>query len=120
MLIELGWVVRGKKPSSVHHGVCKKSTLVRKLRIVFDATAEYNGKSLNQFMLTGPKLQKELPEILLKFRQRPIAIGTYIKSMFNRIRLTKEDARYHKFLMTHPIRKNRSTLTERWIEEPEI
>ena len=53
-------------------------------------------------MLTGPKLQKELPEILLKFQQRPIALGADIEAMFSRIRLTKDDARYHIFLMTDP------------------
>ena len=49
--------------------------------------------------MTGPKLQKDLAEILLKFRERPIAIGADIEAMFSRIRLTKDDARYHRFLM---------------------
>ena len=83
-----------------HHGVYKKSAEEKKLRIVFDATDEFGGKSLNNSMLTGPKLQSELPEILLKFRERPIALGADIKAMFSRIRLTKADARYHRFLMT--------------------
>ena len=82
-----------------HHGVYKKSAEKKKLRIVFDATAEYKGKSLNNSMITGPKLQKELAEIFLKFRERPIAIGADIEAMFSRIRLTKDDARYHRFLM---------------------
>ena len=50
-------------------------------------------------MMTGPKLQKELAEILLKFREWPIAIGADIEAMFSRIRLTKDDARHHRFLM---------------------
>ena len=84
------------------HGVYKKSAEEKKLRIVFDATDEFGGKSLNNSMLTGPKLQSELPEILLEFREIPIALGADIEAMFSRIRLTKADARYHRFLMTEP------------------
>ena len=43
-----------------------------KLVIVFGVTAEHNGGSLNGAFLPGPKSQKELPKILLTFRQRPI------------------------------------------------
>ena len=53
-------------------------------------------------MLTGPKLQSELLEILLKFRERPIGLGADIEVMFSRIRLTKADARYRRFFMTQP------------------
>ena len=80
----------------------KKSAEEKKLRIVFDATAEFEEKSFNNSMLTGPKLQSELSEILLKFRERPIALGGDIEAMFSRIRLNKADARYHRSLMTEP------------------
>ena len=80
----------------------KKTAEEKELRIVFDATAEFEEKSLNNSMLTGSKLQSELPEILLKFRERPIGLGADIEAMFSRIRLTKADARYHRFLMTEP------------------
>ena len=85
-----------------HQGVYKKSAKEKTLRIVFDATAEFEEKSLNNSMLTGPKLQSELPEILLKFRERSITLGAQMETMFSRIRLTKADARYHRFLMTEP------------------
>ena len=85
-----------------HHGVYKKSVEEKKFHIVLYTTAEFEGKSLNNSMLTRPKLQSELPEILLKFRERPIALGADIEAMFSRIRLTKIDARYHRFLMTEP------------------
>ena len=85
-----------------HQGVYKKSAKEKTLRIVFDATAEFEEKSLNNSMLKGPKLQSELPEILLKFRERSITLGAQMETMFSRIRLTKADARYHRFLMTEP------------------
>ena len=83
-----------------HHGVYKKSAEKKKIRIVFDASAQFEGKSLNGALLNGPKLQTELPGILLKFRQKPFAIGADIEAMFSRIRLTQADAKYHRFLMT--------------------
>ena len=80
----------------------KKSVEKKKLRIVFDAAAEFKVESLNSSMLTGQKLQKELPEILIKFREKPIARGADIEAMFSRIRLSQDNARYHRYLMPYP------------------
>ncbi len=49
-----------------HHGVYKKSATEKKLRVVFDAAAKYNGKSLNDALLPGPTRQNELPHVLTK------------------------------------------------------
>ena len=68
------------------------------MRIVLDSAAEFQGKSLNKALLTGPALQKKLPSVMLKFRQREVAICADISTMFSRIRLKPEDARHHRFL----------------------
>jgi hypothetical protein len=81
-----------------HHGVYKKSATEKKLRVVFDAAAKYNGKSLNDALLPGPTLQNELPHVLTKFREEDIGFGADIEATFSRIRLQEEDARYHRFL----------------------
>ncbi|XP_028405773.1 uncharacterized protein LOC114528349 [Dendronephthya gigantea] len=81
-----------------HHGVYKKSATEKKLRVVFDAAAKYNGKSLNDALLPGPTLQNELPHVLTKFREGDIGFAADIEAMFSRIRLREEDARYHRFL----------------------
>ena len=81
-----------------HHGVYKKSATEKKLRVVFDAAAKYNGKSLNDALLPGPILQNELPNVLTKFGEGDIGFGADIEAMFSRIRLREEDARYHRFL----------------------
>lgn len=55
----------------------RKST---KLRVVFDASAQaINGLSLNQTMLSGPKLQQDIVAILLRFRLGMIAVTRDIK-----------------------------------------
>uniref|UniRef100_A0A5S6QAK1 Peptidase aspartic putative domain-containing protein n=1 Tax=Trichuris muris TaxID=70415 RepID=A0A5S6QAK1_TRIMR len=81
-----------------HHGVRKKSSSAQKLRIVFDSSATYNGRSLNSALLTGPILQNELPMVLMKFSEGEVAFAADIEAMFSRIRLRPEDARYHRFL----------------------
>lgn len=44
-----------------HHAVFKPDSTSTKLRVVFDATAATsNGKGLNEFLLTGPRLQETL------------------------------------------------------------
>lgn len=51
-----------------HHGVFK-STDKRKIRVVLDASQPTtNGKSLNDYFYTGPKLQTDIFTILLRWR----------------------------------------------------
>ena len=46
-----------------------------KVRIVFDAASKYRGKSLNDAILPGPKMQNEIVDVLLRFRSAPVAIS---------------------------------------------
>ena len=53
---------------------------------------------MNDALLAGPVLQNEPPQVLTKFREGDVAFGADIEAMFSRIRLQKQDARYHRFL----------------------
>ena len=55
--------------------VVKPERTTTKVRIVFDAKAKYEGKSLNSEILQGPKLQNNLVSLLLGFRENLIAIA---------------------------------------------
>ena len=68
------------------------------VRIVFDAAARFQGKSLNDAIISGPALQNSLPAVLIRFREGEIAWAADIQAMFSRIRLPKADRRYHRFL----------------------
>ncbi|CAB3991238.1 Hypothetical predicted protein [Paramuricea clavata] len=81
-----------------YHGIYKKSGTEKKLRVVFDVAAKYNGKSLNDALLPGPILQKELPNVLTKLREGDIGFGADSEAMFSRIRPREEDATYHRFI----------------------
>ena len=81
-----------------HFPVIKRDRQTTKIRIVFDAAAKYQDVCLNDLIETGPKLQNDLFEILLRFRRSRIAVVCDISEMFLQIRMKKEDKRYLRFL----------------------
>ena len=83
-----------------HHRVYKNTITKRKLRVVFDSAVVFNGKCLNA-LITGPSLLNDLPTVLIKFQEGAIAVPSDIEAMFSRIRMTKQDAQYYRFLL-HP------------------
>ena len=72
-----------------HHGVYHPSK--KKLRVVFDCSAQYHGVSLNDKLLQGPDLTNHLIAVLLRFRQEPYAITADIEKMFYQIYVAPED-----------------------------
>ncbi|XP_043967022.1 uncharacterized protein LOC122827949 [Gambusia affinis] len=69
-----------------------------KHRIVFNCSFEYQGQSLNDYLLPGPTLGPTLLGVLLRFRQHSIAISSDIKGMFHQVRLLSEDKPLLRFL----------------------
>jgi hypothetical protein len=80
-----------------HHGVYhpKKPD---KLRVVFDCSARYQGKSLNDHLLSGPDLTNNLFGVLCRFRKHPIAVVCDIEAMFHQFHMKREDRDYLRFL----------------------
>ncbi|XP_064646214.1 uncharacterized protein LOC135499400 [Lineus longissimus] len=81
-----------------HFGVVKEDRETTKVRVVYDGEAVYAGTSLNDQMLPGPKLQQEILDILITFRQGAIALMGDIKEMFSQVLLDPVDCRYHRIL----------------------
>lgn len=44
------------------------------IRVVFDSSAQHEGVSLNNMLLTGPNLNNSLIGVLIRFRQEPVAV----------------------------------------------
>ncbi|GFS93324.1 intraflagellar transport protein 52 homolog [Trichonephila clavipes] len=90
------------KPSSKcfylpHFGVVRKQSETTKLRIVFDASAKTDSNlSLNDILHTGPKLQNELFNILLKLRCHRIALTGDIEKMFRQILVNEDDVEFQR------------------------
>ena len=79
-----------------HHPVINPNK--KKIRIVFDCAAEYNGVSLNNRVHQGPDLTNKLVGVLTRFRLHPVAIMADIQAMFHQVRVTLKDQDVLRFL----------------------
>jgi hypothetical protein len=103
--IDKGYIVETTFPTSEqacwylpHFPVIREDKLTTKVRIVLDSAAQYEDTSLNDMMLTGPKIQKDLIDIILRFRSGAVALTGDIKEMFPQVQLRAEDQNYHRLL----------------------
>jgi hypothetical protein len=81
-----------------HFCISKPEKETTKTRIVFDASSKFRDISLNDCIHAGPKLQRDLVEILLRFRKSPVALACDVAEMYLQIELAPEDRPYHRFL----------------------
>lgn len=70
----------------------------KKVRLVWDAAAEFGGSSLNSHLLKGPDLNEPLWDNLYRFCQWPVAVCADISEMFHQVRIAEEDRKYQRFL----------------------
>jgi hypothetical protein len=66
-----------------HHGVVKETSSTTKLIVVFNGSEKSsNGVSLNDILITGPKVQDELYEIVQRFRLHRIVMSADKAKMY--------------------------------------
>lgn len=68
------------------------------IRIVFDSSAEYDGMSLNQVLLSGPDLNNSLLGVLLRFRREPVALTADVQQMFYCFEVCEDHRDYLRYL----------------------
>lgn len=82
-----------------HHIVSKLSSSTTKYRVVFNASANDNsGTSLNDCLLTGPTLQPELFDTIIKFRSHRVAFCADIEMMYRQIWIHPNDRKYQRIV----------------------
>ncbi|UYV72617.1 hypothetical protein LAZ67_10000067 [Cordylochernes scorpioides] len=82
-----------------HHPIIKEKSSTTKLRVVFNASSKTTtGYSLNDILHTGPKLQKDIFPLLLRFRSHSIAISADITKMYRQILVHPEDTPYQRII----------------------
>jgi len=81
-----------------HFPIIRREKATTKVRIVFDAAAKCSKNCLNDFIQTGPKLQNDLVEILIRFRKNTIALVSDISEMYLQIGVQQDDRRNPRFL----------------------
>lgn len=69
-----------------------------KIRLVFDAAAKANDVCLNDELLEGPDLLQDLNGLLLRFREKRIAITADIQEMFLQVKIAPIDQPAQMFL----------------------
>ncbi|XP_062538963.1 uncharacterized protein LOC134207258 [Armigeres subalbatus] len=82
--LPLGAVINPRKPE--------------KVRLIWDASAKVDGVSLNSMLLKGPDQMTQLPAVLFRFRQQPVAVSADIKEMFHQVRIRPEDRHSQRFV----------------------
>ena len=80
-----------------HHPVCNPKK-PGKVRRVANAASSFRGQSLNDNLLSGPDLLQNLFLLLLRFRERPVAVIADIEAMFMQISITEKDQAALRFL----------------------
>ena len=82
---------RGRVHYLPHHAVIRQDKQTTKVRIVYNASAQSNGTSLNNCLHTGPKFNQKILDILLRFRCYRVALTADIEKAFLMISISKED-----------------------------
>lgn len=70
----------------------------KKIRVVFDCSAKYEGTALNDHLLAGPDLTNGLTGVLCRFCKHSIALICDVEKMFHRFHVSPEDRDYLRFL----------------------
>ena len=80
-----------------HHGVYHPHK-PGKVRVVFDCSAKYKEKSLNDLLLKGPDLTNSLLGVLTRFRQEHVAVMVEIEAMYHQVKVPDTDRSFLRFL----------------------
>ncbi|XP_064642828.1 uncharacterized protein LOC135497063 [Lineus longissimus] len=80
-----------------HFAVVKDSTTTP-VRVVLDDKSRYQGHSLNDYLAKGNSVNSSIFDIGLRFRENEVGVIADISKMFQSFKLSKDDARYHRYL----------------------
>lgn len=70
----------------------------KKIRVVFDCRASFQGTSLNAQLLQGPDLTSSLIGVMGRFRKEPVIIMADVEAMFHQVRVPPQDVDFLRFL----------------------
>lgn len=82
-----------------HHGVIRENSTTTKLRVVFNGSSRTDsGVSLNDLLHTGTKLQTNIFNVLIWFRQFKYIFSSDIEKMYRQIKIHEEDWNFQRIL----------------------
>ena len=88
-----------------HHAVVRKEAKTTKVRVVYDASCKEskNSLSLNDCLHVGPPLTPLLFDILLRFREKRVALTADIEKAFLNVEIAKDDRDTLRFLWVNDV-----------------
>ena len=81
-----------------HHAVIRPEKKSTPVRIVFNSSSVFQGSRLNDYWNKGPDLLNNLFGVVLRFREKEVAISGDISKMYHRVLVPEEDQHVHRFL----------------------
>ena len=69
-----------------------------KICVVFDCSAEFEGRSINQELLSGPDLTNQVVGVLRCFQQGPVAFMADVESMYYQVMVPDNELAFLIFL----------------------
>lgn len=82
-----------------HQCVVRPDSTSTKLRVVFDASSKTStAVSLNETLMVGPTIQRELYLTLLNFRLNKFAVTADISKMYRQVDIADEDRNFQRIL----------------------
>ena len=90
-------VLSGKTWYIPHHDVYLPSK-PGKVTVAFDCSAEFQGKSINRELLSGPDLNNQIIGIMARFREEKIAFMADIEAMLHQVLVSDDQQILLKFL----------------------
>ena len=89
-------VLSGKTWYIPHHGVYHSSKS-GKIRVVFHFRPEFQGRSINRELLSGPDLTHQVIGIIAIFREEKIAFMANIKAIYHQLLVPDDQQTFLKF-----------------------
>lgn len=82
-----------------HHPVLKPNSITTSIRPVFDGSCKIGrAPALNDCLFKGPNLLEEIPAVLLRFREKAIAVVSDVRRAFLQVEIKEEDRHFLRFL----------------------
>lgn len=81
-----------------HFPVVGMDKTFTKVCVVFECSKKTDGIPLNYVIHAGPKLQKELFDLHIRFRRTPVALACDIKEMYLEVQVENNDRSMFRLL----------------------
>ena len=77
--------------------VVREDKLTTKFRLIVNGKFQFNGKCINDYLLSGPNVMNRLAEVLIRFRHHKYVLTCDVSNMFLRVKVPPKDRKFLRF-----------------------